>query len=77
MASATAASIPKLLLSAAVDAGTSGIFTTVTAVQRLDTVGGLAPSTGCDLAHVSGTVDVPYTATYYFYSGTDIIPSAG
>lgn len=74
--SATAASIPQLLLSAAAEGTTVGILTPVTAIQRLDTVGGVAPSTGCDEQHVNGTVDVPYTATYYFYSGTDTIPPA-
>jgi len=72
--SSTAGSIAQLILSATVDAGTSGIFTPVTAVQRLNTVGGIAPGTGCDAAHVSETVAVPYTATYYFYSGSNIIP---
>lgn len=74
VASSTAASVPQLILSAAVDGGTTGILTPVTAVQRLDTVAGVAPSTGCDAAHVNGTVAVPYTATYYFYSGTNIVP---
>lgn len=72
--SSTAASIPQLLLSAAAEGTTVGLLTPVTAIQRLDTVGGIAPSTGCDDQHVNGTVDVPYTATYYFYSGTDTIP---
>ena len=75
-ASSTAASIPQLLLSAVVDAGSTGILTPVTAVQRLNTVGGIAPSAGCDADHVNGTVAVPYTATYYFYSGADTIPPA-
>jgi Protein of unknown function (DUF3455) len=74
VASSTAASIVQLLLSAVVDGGSTGILTPVTAVQRLNTVGGIAPSTGCDAAHVNGTVAVPYTATYYFYSGSNIIP---
>jgi hypothetical protein len=73
--SITAASIPRLLLSAVVDGGVTGILTPVTAVQRLDTVGGIAPSAGCDAAHVNGTVAVPYTANYYFYSGSSTIPS--
>jgi hypothetical protein len=74
--SSTAASIPQLLLSAVAEGTTVGLLTPVTAIQRLDTVGGIAPSTGCDDQHVNGTVDVPYTATYYFYSGTDTIPPA-
>jgi Protein of unknown function (DUF3455) len=74
--SGTAASIPRLLLSAAVDGGVTGLLTPVTAVQRLDTVGGIAPITGCDAAHANGTVAVPYTANYYFYSGASTIPPA-
>ena len=73
--SATASSVPQLLLSATTE-GVAGIFTPVTAVQRLDTVGGIAPITGCTLATVGTTVAVPYTANYYFYSGADIIPPA-
>jgi len=75
VASPNAASIPELLLSTVPDGGTTGILSPVTAVQRLNTVAGIAPSTGCDAAHVNGTVAVPYTAEYYFYSGSNIIPT--
>lgn len=75
VASATTGSIPQLLLSAVADGGTTGLLSNVTAVQRLNTVGGVAPATGCDTDHVGGTVAVPYTAEYYFYSGADIIPT--
>jgi hypothetical protein len=56
--------IPWLLLSAASTSG-NGIFADTTYVQRVDTAGGLAPST-------PGTTDgqeadVPYTAQYFFY----------
>jgi hypothetical protein len=74
VASATAGSIQQLLLSTVPDGGNTGLLSPVTAVQRLNTVGGVAPATGCDAAHVSGTVAVPYTAEYYFYKGTGIIP---
>ncbi len=74
--SATASSIPQLLLSAAVDLGTAGVLTPVTAVQRLNTVGGIAPTTACSVTNVNGTAAIPYTASYYFYSGADIIPPA-
>jgi len=61
------ASIPQLLLSAKSGDG-DGLFSKVKSVQRLDTVGGQAPATGCstatDLARVAR---VPYTATYAFY----------
>jgi hypothetical protein len=37
-------------------------------VQRIDTVGGAAPFTGCDAAHGAATQDVEYRATYVFYA---------
>jgi hypothetical protein len=46
-----------------------GILTNATYVQRLNTTGGSAPSTGCALStDVGGQVLVPYTADYYFYA---------
>jgi hypothetical protein len=75
VASATANSIQQLLLSTVPDAGVTGLFSPVTAVQRLNTVGGVAPASGCDSTTVNSTVAVPYTATYYFYSGANIIPT--
>ena len=36
-------------------------------VQRVDTHGGQAPSTGCDATTVGTMVKVPYSATYIFY----------
>jgi hypothetical protein len=42
-----------------------GILTNATYVQRLNTTGGSAPSTGCALStDVGGQVLVPYTADY-------------
>lgn len=39
-----------------------------TFIQRLNTVGGLAPSTGCDLpTDIGNKAFVPYTADYFFY----------
>ncbi len=38
----------------------------VSYIQRLDTVGGLAPSSGCDAAHVGAIARVDYKATYFF-----------
>ena len=58
--------IPWLLLKAATHAGT-GAFADVTFIQRLDTVGGVAPSTGCDAAHLGTEVLVPYRSSYFFY----------
>jgi hypothetical protein len=36
-------------------------------VQRVDTIGGVAPSTGCDSAHAGAKTRVGYSATYDFY----------
>lgn len=55
--------IPELLLQATATRGT-GVFADVSYIQRLDTHGGVAPTTAC-----TGTAQtsVPYTATYAFY----------
>jgi hypothetical protein len=58
--------IPWLLLSAKTTKG-SGVFSATTSVQRVQTVGGVAPSAGCDPANASKIARVPYTANYYFY----------
>ncbi|MFF4017851.1 DUF3455 domain-containing protein [Streptomyces sp. NPDC001843] len=55
--------VPELLLKATATRGT-GTFADVTYVQRLDTVGGLAPSAACS---GTGQLSVPYSATYAFY----------
>lgn len=60
--------IPWLLLKAASRSGL-GVFSDVTYVQRLDTSGGVAPSTGCDASSDSRDVAVGYSADYYFYAG--------
>ena len=60
--------IPELLLKAVSHSG-DGRMSGVTYVQRLDTVGGLAPTAGCDTAGATARVD--YTATYYFYAAND------
>jgi hypothetical protein len=57
-------SIPWLLLAAAATDG-PGIFDGVTFIQRLDTVGGLAPSEPGDF--VGEVARVPYSALYVFY----------
>ncbi|MFD8006880.1 DUF3455 domain-containing protein [Streptomyces mirabilis] len=55
--------IPELLLQSTVTRGT-GVFAGVSYVQRLDTHGGVAPTTAC-----TGTdqISVRYSATYAFY----------
>lgn len=61
---ADASAIPWLLLQATSHEG-SGRMQNVSYIQRLDTAGGLAPTTACTVA--DETAEVPYTATYYFY----------
>jgi hypothetical protein len=58
--------IPWLLLAGVRSEG-PGIFDGTTFIQRVNTVGGLAPTTGADAAHVGQEVRVGYTAEYYFY----------
>ena len=64
----THTAIPWLLLKAVSHTGT-GVMSEVIAVQRVDTHGGVAPTSGCDAAHVGVDTSVAYTATYYFYKG--------
>ncbi len=59
--------IPWLLLVATSHGGDDGRMTDVTSIQRLVTVGGNAPATGCDAAHAGASANVPYTASYFFY----------
>jgi hypothetical protein len=61
-----ASAIPWLLLEATDHMG-SGVFSTITYIQRLDTVGGIAPAEGCDEAHEGEEARVPYEATYAFF----------
>jgi len=58
--------IPWLLLQAT-PADTPGRFGGVTSIQRLDTVGGVAPADGCDEAHIGAVARMPYSAVYAFY----------
>ena len=58
--------IPWLLVSAKSHEG-NGVFSPVTSIQRLETVGGKAPAGGCTQANVGKELRVPYTAVYYFY----------
>jgi Protein of unknown function (DUF3455) len=44
-----------------------GVLNSVEWVQRLNTVGGKAPQTGCDRSSQNREVRVSYTADYYFY----------
>jgi hypothetical protein len=49
----------------------AGEFASVIYVVRSDTVGGVAPATGCDQAHSGAELRVPYTATYTFFPGAE------
>jgi len=59
--------IPWLLL-AATSVGPEGSVSKVTSVQRVNTVGGLAPKTGCSQAAAGTPARINYTADYYFFT---------
>jgi Protein of unknown function (DUF3455) len=74
-ATVDATAIQWLLLSVTGHGGNwLGQMSNVTAIQRLETTAGLAPTTGCDVAQLGGTVDVPYTAKYFFYRTNSLLP---
>ena len=58
--------VPWLLLRATSNQG-PGVMQGVKYVQRLDTVGGVAPSSGCDAASAGAETRVDYSASYLFY----------
>ncbi|HET9207212.1 MAG TPA: DUF3455 domain-containing protein [Burkholderiaceae bacterium] len=62
-----ASAIPWLLLSAK-SVGGPGRFAKVTSVQRIHTVGGLAPAKPCDPSTLGAIERVPYTADYLLFS---------
>ena len=57
--------IPWLLL-VAKSVGPQGSFSKITAIQRVNTIGGVAPESDCSQSTVGTTVRIPYTADYYF-----------
>ena len=59
--------IPWLLLETH-STGNPGLFAKVTAIQRVATVGGVAPETGCGTATIGKQERVPYTAQYTQYA---------
>ena len=61
-----ASAIPWLLLTAKSNGG-NGLFSSTKSIQRVDTVGGLAPAEACSAGNLKKVARVPYTATYYFY----------
>ena len=56
--------IPWLLLDTK-SVGSQGSFSKVTSIQRVNTVGGVAPKTGCSQSTVGTTARIPYAADYY------------
>ena len=59
--------IPWLLLTSK-SVGPAGSFSKVTSIQRVNTVGGIAPKTGCSQAAVGTRARINYTADYYFFT---------
>jgi hypothetical protein len=59
--------IPWLLL-ATRSVGPAGSFSKVTNIQRVNTVGGIAPKIGCSQATVGTLARINYTADYYFFT---------
>jgi uncharacterized protein (DUF2147 family) len=68
-----AAAVPWLLLHAKSTSGT-GMFAHVTSIQRLHSVGGKAPATGCDAKQLGKELRVPYTADYRFFTADPASP---
>lgn len=65
-ATVDASAIPWLLLSG-VSPDKRGRMAGVTYIQRLNTAGGLAPTSGCDETTLGDVAEVEYTALYAFY----------
>ena len=59
--------IPWLLL-AVRSIGPEGSFSKVTSIQRVNTVGGVAPKAGCSQATAGTPTRINYTADYYFFT---------
>jgi hypothetical protein len=59
--------IPWLLLSAK-SIGPQGSFSSVTSIQRVSTVGGVAPKGGCFEAEAGKRLRIGYSADYYFFA---------
>ncbi|WP_254076123.1 DUF3455 domain-containing protein [Streptomyces sp. P3] len=59
--------VPELLLKTTANRG-SGLFGSVSYIQRLNTRGGVAPTASCE---AGAQIGVPYSATYFFYAPAD------
>lgn len=66
-APAPAADIPWLLLTTK-STGPEGTFSNVTLIQRVNTVGGIAPAQACDAASLGRQARVAYTADYRLFT---------
>ena len=66
-ADAPTGAIPWLLLSAK-SVGPDGAFSKVTSIQRVNTVGGVAPAAGCSQAVAGTSARINYTADYYLFT---------
>jgi hypothetical protein len=62
-----AGAIPWFLL-AVKSVGAEGSFSKVTSIQRVNTVGGVAPQAGCSQATAGTPARINYTADYYFFT---------
>jgi hypothetical protein len=62
-----AGAVPWLLLEAR-STGVAGVFSGVSAIQRINTVGGIAPADGCDALTLGRQVRVPYQADYRLFA---------
>lgn len=60
--------IPWLLLAAKTEGGRSGAFERVSSVQRLNTVGGVAPGSGCTASTLGQQVRMAYRADYVMFA---------
>lgn len=58
--------IPHLLLAAKSEAK-PGVFADVVSLQRVNTVGGVAPASGCDASKLGERARVYYTANYVYF----------
>ena len=60
-----AGTIPWLRLTTKSVEGPAGSFSKVTSIQRVNTVGGVAPASPCAQGNAGAQARVPYTADYY------------
>lgn len=62
--------MPWLLLTTT-SAGSAGCLTSESSIQRINTVGGVAPAQGCNSAADAGQqARAPYTADYVYFAAS-------